>query len=152
MSDDEADEELLELLRASLGLGHDHVGEQAQIRVLEDAEFVVDNSIDVAVDSQGIRAAASTIWTSMQQKGYSSEAWSNHELHPKDKNLSTVDFIFTIDLLNFCFWSEKTEVHERFAIDYRGKLWTGYWSLIAALQRALDEGRDANTSIGCWRI
>jgi hypothetical protein len=45
-----------------------------------------------------------------------------------------------LDLLNFSFWSELDD-EERFAIEYKGKRWTGYWSLVAALQRALDEGQ-----------
>lgn len=149
MSDREADSELLELLRASLGLGHNNLPEHAQTRVLEDAEYVSDNSIDVALDSQGTKAAADKIWTSMQKKGYSAQAWSEHELHPKAEDGSTVDFIFMMDLLNFSFWSEKSDPKDRFAVQYRGKLWTGYWSLVAALRRALEEGRNANASIGC---
>jgi hypothetical protein len=146
MSDDEADSELVELLRSSLGLGHDSLPKQQQTRVLEDAEYVSDNSIDVALDSHGTKAAANTVWASMQEKGYNFKAWSGHELHPKFKDESTVDFIFMMDLLNFCFWSDKTDPNDRFAVLYRGKLWTGYWSLVAALQRALEEGRNANTS------
>jgi hypothetical protein len=59
---------------------------------------------------------------------------------------STVAFIFTMDLLNFSFWSEEEE-DERFSIEYKGKKWTGYWSLVAALQRALDEGMRSCHSI-----
>ncbi|EHK97697.1 putative UPF0553 protein C9orf64 [Glarea lozoyensis 74030] len=43
-----------------------------------------------------------------------------------------------MDLLNFSFWSENDE-EERFAIEYQGKRCTGYKSLVAALQRALEE-------------
>ena len=43
-----------------------------------------------------------------------------------------------MDLLNFSFWSEKNE-EERFAVVYKGKRWTGYWSLVAILQRALEQ-------------
>ena len=152
MSDDEADSELLELLKSSLGICHDNRPKQVQTCVLEDAEYVSDNSLDVALDSQGTKAAANTVWISMQKKGYSAEAWSEHELHPKAKDESTVDFIFLLDLLNFSFWSEKTNPNEQFAVQYRGRLWTGYWSLVAALQRALDEGRNANASIGYLRV
>lgn len=152
MSDDEADSELLELLKSSLGLGHDGLQNHARTRVLEDAEYVSDNSIDVALDSQGTKAAANTIWTSMQKTGYNTQDWSAHELHPKAEDGSTVDFIFMIDLLNFSFWSEKSDPKERFAVQYRGKLWTGYWSLVAALRRALEEGRNAKASIGYPRV
>lgn len=50
-----------------------------------------------------------------------------------------------MDILNFSFWSERSE-KTRFSIDYKGRKWTGYWSLVAALQRALDEGIPITTS------
>jgi hypothetical protein len=138
MSDDEADPELLEFLRE-----HFQKTSLAPIvpetHVLEGAEYVYDNAIDVALDSSCTRAAAVMIYEQMQKKQYSRKTWSSHELHPKVKDESTAAFIFTLDLLNFSFWSEKDE-EERFAIEFKGKKWTGYWSLVAALQRALDEG------------
>ncbi|KAI4851370.1 hypothetical protein E4T44_02176 [Aureobasidium sp. EXF-8845] len=75
----------------------------------------------------------------MQERSYSTETWSEHDLHPKAKDEATLNFIFVMDLLNFSFWSEKPE-GERYAVEYRGKRWTGYWSLVACLQRALEEG------------
>ncbi|KAL2222242.1 UPF0553 protein c [Thermoascus aurantiacus ATCC 26904] len=141
MSDDDADPELMELLRKSLGLGDGGPATPppAETKVLEGARHVYDNAIDVALDPDKTREAAETIWSRMQEKGYSTKTWSEHELHPKSKDESTVDFIFTMDLLNFSFWSDTTDESKRFAIEYRGKRWTGYWSLVAALQRALDE-------------
>jgi len=138
MSDDEADPELLEILRAHFQKST--IGPiEPETQVLDGAEYVYNNSIDVALDSQCTKAAAAMIYDQMQKKEYSRKNWSSHELHPKAKDESTVAFIFTMDLLNFSFWSEKNE-EERFAIEYKGKKWTGYWSLVAALQRALDEG------------
>jgi hypothetical protein len=139
MSDDEVDLELLALLRKSLGLGGGAANPGvAETKVLENAQYVFDNAIDVALDPAKTKAAAETIWRQMQKKEYSTHTWSEHELHPKTKDEGTVDFVFTMDLLNFSFWSAETE-DKRFAIEYRGKKWTGYWSLVAALQRALDE-------------
>ncbi|KAL2870669.1 queuosine 5'-phosphate N-glycosylase/hydrolase [Aspergillus lucknowensis] len=139
MSDDEADPELLALLRKSLGLGAEAANPgAAETKVLENAQYVFDNAIHVALDPMKTKAAAETIWHQMQKKQYSTHSWSEHALHPKTKDESTVDFIFTMDLLNFCFWSAETE-EKRFAIEYRGSRWTGYLSLVAALQRALDE-------------
>ncbi|KAH0317250.1 hypothetical protein KCU71_g5526, partial [Aureobasidium melanogenum] len=139
MSDDEVDHELLELLRQSL-LGPkpklDDIG--TDTKVLRHAEFIYDNSIDVNVDARGTRAAARLIWEQMQERSYSTETWSEHDLHPKAKDEATLNFIFIMDLLNFSFWSEKPE-NERYAVEYRGKTWTGYWSLVACLQRALEE-------------
>ena len=136
MSDDEADPELLALLAHSLGLAPQKP-EPPRIEVLDDAEYVYDNSTDVAIDMHGTKAAATTIWNLMQEKEFSTKNWSNHELHPNAKDEATIDFIFLMDLLNFSFWSEGDEVY---AVEYRGKRWSGYWSLVACIQRALDEG------------
>ena len=116
-SDDEADPELVELLRQHLGLG----GGQAknappETRVLEGAQYVFDNAIDVAVSREFTKEAAETIWRLMQKKEYSTQTWSEHELHPQTKDESTVDFIFTMDLLNFSFWSDEEEEPKRSAL------------------------------------
>lgn len=139
MSDDEVDKELLQLLQQSLGLKGSVKAEPADTKVLRDAQYIYDNSIDVAIDSFNTKAAASMIWQVMQEKGYSSKTWSTHPLHPKARTEDTVNFIFTMDLLNFSFWSGDT-LAEAYSVDYEGRQWTGYWSLVAALQRALSEG------------
>ncbi|OOF99218.1 hypothetical protein ASPCADRAFT_204878 [Aspergillus carbonarius ITEM 5010] len=138
MSDDEVDPELIALLRKTLGLGGSSDPRTAETKVLQNAQYAFDNAIDVALNPSKTKEAAETIWRMMQKKEYSTQTWSEHELHPKSKDESTVDFIFTMDLLNFSFWSELPS-EKRFAIEYRGRKWTGYWSLVAALQRALDE-------------
>lgn len=139
MSDDEADPELLALLRQHLQ-GVSIKDEEPDTGVLADAEYVYNNGIDVAIDMRSTKRAAETIYAQMQEKSYSTSTWSSHELHPKAKDEATAAFIFTMDLLNFSFWSELPD-DERFAIEYKGKRWTGYWSLVAALQRALEEGQ-----------
>jgi hypothetical protein len=138
MSDDEADPELLALLRAHLQ-GKLNLSEEPETGVLEGAEYVYDNSIDVALDMRSTKNAAAAIYEQMQVKNYSTATWSEHELHPKTKDEAAVAFIFTMDLLNFSFWSELPD-DRRFAVTFRDKTWTGYWSLVASLQRALEEG------------
>src|ERR1700761_7627261 len=139
MSDDEADLDLLALLRQHLGLGPPDPSLPPDTRVLKDAQYICDNSVDVAIDMQGTRYAAERIWNCMQKREYSTESWYSNGLHPTGKDEAALDFIFTMDLLNFSFWSsENTE--SRYSVEYNGQKWTGYWSLIAALRRALDEG------------
>ncbi len=149
MSDDELDEELRVLLEKSLGINTDGCCQPANTHVLEDAEYIYDNATDVAIDMQGTKAAAAFIYQMMSEKQYSTSDWSKHELHPKAKDESTVNFIFLMDLLNFSFWSNSSSTEECFAVDYRGKRRTGYWSLVAVIQRALDEGTPI-TSPGFW--
>ncbi|KAK4150301.1 hypothetical protein C8A00DRAFT_18148 [Chaetomidium leptoderma] len=141
MSDDEPDLELLALLRQHLQ-GKLTLNDAPETGVLEGAEYVYDNAIDVALHMRSCKNAAAAIHAQMQQKQYSPATWSSHELHPDRAKISdeaAVAFVFTMDLLNFSFWSDKSET-DRFAVEYRGKRWTGYWSLVAGLQRALDEG------------
>jgi hypothetical protein len=137
MSDDEVDHELLDLLRKSLGLGPEDPSAPPETNVLKNAEYIYHNSIDVALDMRYSKLAAADILKQMKERGYSTNTWSQHPLHPKTKDESTVNFIFTMDLLNFSFWSERSE-EDRYAVSYRDQTWTGYWSLVAALQRALD--------------
>jgi len=136
--EEEPDLELLALLRSHLASKNNKPA-KIDTRVLRDAEYIADNAIDVALQREHIIKAADSIWFAMQEKGYSTRTWSEHEIHPKEKNEETLNFIFTLDLLNFSFWSELND-EKRFSIHYRGKRWTGYWSMVAVLQRALDEG------------
>ncbi|KAI8974944.1 hypothetical protein BDB01DRAFT_378985 [Pilobolus umbonatus] len=87
-----------------------------------------------------------TILDNMKSRQYSTHTWKEHPLHPKQANDSTIDWIFLVDLLNFSFWSDidcidKSVPHpDRYAVQYKGQLYTGYWSLCAAINRALDKG------------
>ncbi|KAK4574535.1 hypothetical protein LTR86_001376 [Recurvomyces mirabilis] len=154
MSDDEVDPELLALLRQSLGIGvtrSDEVSEDTG--VLKDAEYIYKNSIDVIPDMLGTKSAALQIHKLMQERSYSTAVWSEHDFHPSAaqgfSNENMVNFIFTMDLLNFSFWSEKDE-SERFQVEYQGQRCTGYKSLVAALRRGVDEGVPITTP-AFWR-
>lgn len=148
MSDDEADPELLALLAQSLAPGPKPEAPPTT-RVLETVQYVYDNALDVSISSAGTKAAAGLLLEQLKQRQYSTYDWSKHELHPKPSGgEATADFIFTMNLLNFSFWSSLPE-NERFAVEYKGKRWTGYWSLCAALQRGLDEGY-AITTPASW--
>ncbi len=49
----------------------------------------------------------------------------------------TLEWIFLLDTLNFCFWSDSDVLH---TTEYCGVQWTGYRALCAALVRAVEEG------------
>ncbi|KAL0634378.1 hypothetical protein Q9L58_006699 [Maublancomyces gigas] len=139
MTDDDVDHDLLDFMRKAMGLDPPTTKPPLATKVLESAQYIFDNAIDVALDPDSIKTAAEIIYRSMQEKSYSTSTWSEHELHPKEKDEDTVNFILTMDILNFSFWSDFDD-QSRFAVNYRGKRWTGYWSLVALLRRALDEG------------
>lgn len=75
--------------------------------VLRDAEFIYSNAVDVSVDMLGTKSAALSIYAMMRERGYSTQTWSEHELHPKRgdgfEDVDVVNFVFTMDLLNFSY-------------------------------------------------
>src|SRR5579862_9235343 len=76
----------------------------------------------------------------MEAKPYDTSTWSTHPLHPKTRDADTVEWIFLVDLLNFSFFSDEADVEKQFYVTYQGEKYTGYWSLCAAVNRALDAG------------
>ncbi|KAG6865127.1 hypothetical protein C0991_004968 [Blastosporella zonata] len=89
----------------------------------------------------------------LRSESYTPRTWRTHPLHllPSDPyiasdpaNKSVLNWIFLISCLNFSFWSEKEGQPDRYGVEWRDKwdsdekkLWTGYWSLVASLNRAL---------------
>lgn len=102
----------------------------------------------------GTRNAAQTLYNALRGRDYSTQAWSEHPLHPKLgrdlDNVGLVNFVWTMDLLNFSFWSEL-DAEARYQVEYRGERWMGYNSLVACLRRALDEGVEFTTP-RFWRM
>ena len=61
-----------------------------------------------------------------------------------------MEWIFLVDLLNFSFYSDETDVEREFYVTYKEEKFSGYWSLCAAVNRALDAGIPI-TSPAFWR-
>ncbi|VDQ07961.1 unnamed protein product [Trichobilharzia regenti] len=62
------------------------------------------------------------------------ENWLKHELTPNAADDQAIEC-----LLNFSFWSNTDA---QFEVLYKGNVYTGYWALCAAVNRAMDEGID----------
>lgn len=114
--------------------------------VVVDSKFVVDRAKHVIVNPAACRAVVKDF----NAAAYSTSDWSKHPLNPKVGSTHTaeeaVKWIFTVDLLNFSFWSEiddqdtgKAET-QRYAVEYKDEHYTGYWALVAAINKALDSG------------
>ena len=58
-------------------------------------------------------------------------------LHFTDGSERTVNWIFLLDALNFCFWAEHGQ--PRWRVEWRGSVLDGYAALAAALTRAVEE-------------
>ena len=61
-----------------------------------------------------------------------------HPCHFFDDTQDSVRWIFTLDVLNHCFWPEPGE--EVWTVIYNGEPYSGYWGLAASLKRAHERG------------
>ncbi|KAI0249060.1 hypothetical protein BJV78DRAFT_1276328 [Lactifluus subvellereus] len=124
--------------------------------VVASAEFVLRNVDLVQINEDGVAAAAQYVRNRLIKDGYTPRTWHTHPLHlcppePYDPahpgTRATLDWIFLISALNFNFWSHLDGSDDCFGVEWR-EGWgserhvvhTGYWSLVAALDRALEEG------------
>ncbi|KAF8514785.1 hypothetical protein JB92DRAFT_2718831 [Gautieria morchelliformis] len=126
--------------------------------VVDSARFVYEHTDIVKINYEGgVKTAAQRIYKTFVSEGYSPLAWRHHPLHlqppvtycsrdPRTK--ACLDWIFLVSSLNFSFWSEKTGTVEGelcFGVEWREgwgdrrkKIWRGYWSLVAAINKALE--------------
>ncbi|KAL7751059.1 hypothetical protein RI367_003639 [Sorochytrium milnesiophthora] len=116
-------------------------------KVRESARFIAEHSKDVRVCKENIAQAADKIKHGLETLNYSPATWKSHPMHPSSATAATVEWIFLLDLMNFCFWSESSALY---CVEYKGERYTGYWSLCAAINRAIDEGVPI-TSAECMR-
>ncbi len=61
-----------------------------------------------------------------------------HPCHYYDGTEETVRWIFTLDVLNHCFWPDPGE--PVWTVSHAGTSYSGYWGLAASLKRALGSG------------
>ncbi len=105
--------------------------------ILKTTAYVVEHARDVQIDHAAIEHAADAL----AEKQVAPPAW-NYEWHFHDGTPRTVNYLFLLDALNFCFWGNP-----KWGIEYDGKTLDGYWALAASLKRAAEtnaEFLDAN--------
>ncbi|XP_033746759.1 queuosine salvage protein-like [Pecten maximus] len=101
--------------------------------------LIAETSKDVTINDEGVQKLAKLMYECVKTKKYTIANWkSDHELNPSKMTKAEVDWVFVADTLNFSFWSMND--NEKFKVTYKGTEYTGYWSWVAALNRALDNG------------
>ncbi|KAL1431875.1 hypothetical protein MTO96_013964 [Rhipicephalus appendiculatus] len=104
----------------------------------DSADYIVKNARDVAIDQGGICKVADVVLDCYNRGLVGTHAWRDHPLHPKVVDDSAAQWVFLVDALNFNFWSKDSTY--KYAVRWNGTLHTGYFSLCAAVARALEEG------------
>jgi hypothetical protein len=100
-------------------------------------------SKDVRISQTGVCKLAEKVLAAFRSGEYSRKSWKEHELNPKIPDRAAVDWIFFIDTLNFSFWPDGDD---KYIVNYGDKSHTGYWSICAAVQRALQAGIPITTA------
>ncbi|XP_063238163.1 queuosine 5'-phosphate N-glycosylase/hydrolase [Bacillus rossius redtenbacheri] len=105
----------------------------------QSGEFISKLAKNVSIQSNGVVALAKEIVGRLKDNSLSVQNFSQHELHPQVADRAAVDWIFTVDTLNFSFWAEG-DGSRKWEVEFNGKKHTGYFALCAAVNRALQEG------------
>lgn len=116
----------------------------------ESAQLISSSSSkNVFISPEGIESLSATLVEKLKNdKEYIHfKGWKTHPLSPQECNDATIDWIFLVDALNFSFWS--AEGGEKYTVSYKGDNHTGYWSLCAAVNRALDNGVPITSAAYC---
>ncbi|KAI0917446.1 hypothetical protein AcW1_007358 [Taiwanofungus camphoratus] len=124
--------------------------------VVDGALYGLQKTDLVTISERGVEATAKYIHSRLQAESYTPRTWRTHPLHllspdpylPADPaTKACLDWLFLISSLNFSFWSEREGHQDRYGVEWwagwgseEKVVHTGYWSLVAAVNRALEEG------------
>ena len=102
--------------------------------------YICRKSTNVTLNQLGIIAVSDRIFKAITKDGFGRNSWEKNDLNPRGKtDQHMINWVFFVDTLNFSFWPDEGAV--KFGVkDHTGKLQTGYWSLCAAVNRALEDG------------
>ncbi|KAF5380664.1 hypothetical protein D9757_007046 [Collybiopsis confluens] len=125
--------------------------------VVNAAEWAFKKTNITQINEKGVSIAARQILRKLKAESYTPRTWRTHSLHllpvepyiaAHPSNKAVLNWIFLISALNFSFWSSREGHPDRYAVEWQAgwnepttnrTLWTGYWSLVAALNRALQD-------------
>ena len=106
------------------------------LEVLTTTRAVLEKAQSVRIDQDALRSIASELADLMTH----APDWHDPR-HFADGTWRTAGWVFVLDALNFCFWSESKQPNHRWHVEWDDRLEDGYWALAAALTRAVVEGR-----------
>jgi len=106
-----------------------------QLGVLRSTRDVVERGEYVWINAERVESLAQQ-WLEKDKEQQITPSWYDR-YHFSDGTQRTVNWILSLDAMNFCFWTEKDQT--RWSIDYQGERLNGYLAEAAALKRAVEE-------------
>ncbi|XP_076126178.1 queuosine 5'-phosphate N-glycosylase/hydrolase [Alosa pseudoharengus] len=105
----------------------------------EAGRFVSERSRDVHVCEEGVLRVAEMLYGLRHSEVLSARGWSlMNPLAPPPGGDAALNWLLVVDTMNFSFWPDDPD--KQCEVICRGKTYTGYMALCAAITRALDEG------------
>jgi hypothetical protein len=102
-------------------------------RVLETTRFVVENAREVTIDPRRVEEVAAEL----AARPAATIAYDCAR-HVCGTDPVVANVVLVVDTLNFSFWPDPGQA--RWRVTDNGETLDGYWALVAAVRRALDEG------------
>lgn len=87
----------------------------------------------VAINEEGIQRLGNILINEIKSGRLSPSNFSQTPVHPKSKDPWALEWLFVVDTLNFCFWSNENEE------GWKVEGCSGYFALCAAINRAQRE-------------
>ncbi|GAB6027484.1 hypothetical protein CHUAL_001738 [Chamberlinius hualienensis] len=103
----------------------------------EASKFISEAAKHVTVRRDNIKTLSQLVINGMVNGSFNLADWKKFDINPKVADEHAINWIFVVDSLNFSFW---TPSNQKFVITYENVPYTGYFSLCAAVQRALKDG------------
>ncbi|XP_046980222.1 queuosine salvage protein [Schistocerca americana] len=103
------------------------------------AELIAKRAAHVSIVDDGIKLLSEEVFRALKCGKLAIQNFSQNELHPSSDNESAVPWLFLVDTLNFSFWYPEG-CAKKWEVTWRGKTYTGYFALCAAVNRAISEG------------
>ncbi|XP_028658255.1 queuosine salvage protein isoform X2 [Erpetoichthys calabaricus] len=105
----------------------------------ESGEYIHENSKDVYINEEGVKRIAELLYAKQGTEELSVNGWKHQNpLAPANTDDNSINWVYVVDTLNFSFWPDDD--NKPCLVCYKGKTYSGYMALCAAITRALDEG------------
>ncbi|KAG9337198.1 hypothetical protein JZ751_029678 [Albula glossodonta] len=112
---------------------------EAPLPPRESGQWVSEHSRDVYIEDAGVRRVAEMLYALRGTEAFTPQGWKKmNPLAPSFDTDLAINWVFVVDTMNFSFWPDRED--QQCAVTHRGKTYSGYMALCAAVTRAMDEG------------
>uniref|UniRef100_A0A1I8ANG1 Queuosine 5'-phosphate N-glycosylase/hydrolase n=1 Tax=Steinernema glaseri TaxID=37863 RepID=A0A1I8ANG1_9BILA len=108
----------------------------------EAGKYIASRAKYVKIQQTGVEKVAKMIYDELKTDALGSSNFKASTVHPNGSERECIDWIFTMDTINFSFWTNPNpgRPEPKFEVTWNGKRETGYNAAAACINRALSKG------------